>query len=46
VHLDLELVTHVEPVGAAALEASRRSALNGGTRVVVRNPIAEVARSL
>jgi anti-anti-sigma factor len=46
VHLDLGQVTDVDPIGAAALEASRRSAVNGGTRVVLRNPTAEVARSL
>lgn len=45
-YIDLGLVTNVDPVGAAALAATRRSAMNSGTRVVMRNPTAEVARSL
>lgn len=46
IHVDLGLVTYVDPIGAAALVATGRSAGNGGTRVVLRNPTAEVARSL
>ncbi len=46
VHVDLGLVTCVDLVGAAALTQARRSASNCGTRVVLRNPTAAVARSL